>query len=91
MTLTGTPVPAGKWRPRTSCPATESTSVVNCSAVVRPSASSWVVNSAAKVSASAVVTQTARGRRPTRAATFPQMPFSYDTTSSWRGTNGKNQ
>ena len=39
MTLTGTPVPAGKWRPRTSWPATESTSVVNCSAVVRPSAS----------------------------------------------------
>ena len=65
--------------------------MVNCSAVLNPSASSWAVNSAATVSASAVVTQTARGRRPTSLATRPQIPFSYVTTSSWRGTNGKNQ
>ncbi len=72
LTMTrGSPLPAGKYWAEISWPTTESGSPVNASALLMPSARSWIRPSEHTASANAVTPQTMRGRtanrRPMRA------------------------
>ncbi len=91
--VAGADAPAGKCRSSRCWPVSEPTSLVNMSLWVMPVFS---VNAPAATasSASAVPTQTRRGRRPTPRASRAQTPWSAATSaavdSAKRGTNGQN-
>jgi hypothetical protein len=89
-TVTGWPWPAAKCRASASSPVTEGCLVVKLSAVDRPLALSWSRPSAIAPSASAVPTQTARGRWAIRPPRRAQKPVAVGSAEPNLGRAGQN-
>src|SRR6266540_3253727 len=89
ITTTGDPAPAGKCRASTCSPRTESTTLVNDCALVRPCAFRSVIPRASPPSTSAVTTQTTRGRRAMPPPTRAHRPVAVGSAEPYRGLTGQ--
>ncbi len=89
-TTRGSPLPAGKYFPDTSWPTIESGFPVNASALLMPSARSWIRPSEQTTRAAAVALQTIRGRRAIRRPARAHRPLSMRSGAPKCGMAGQN-